>query len=472
MSELTASQKVLVQRIKEDEIEYICLELCDSYCRSFGKMIHASYLQNYLLHGYSCPPIYTVAINHSELEMDDTLKTGNVKFVLDIETYKKLPSSLCIKTYNKTKPAKMARIMMHPSKHPVKQLDPRCICKNALSILKDEFGYNLFSAFEHEFQLFKPSNAKDNALIPCWNGTPFMSNLELLSNGYGAFIIECERTLSAMDIKLESMHFEAAPGGLELTMKPAMGIQSADNSYFYKQTVKQIAKNHELRALFAAAPQCDNTEMAGNGAHFNHSLWDSDGKNLFFDAKTSDKLSLIGKYWIGGILKHLKGMTAFCVPTVNCFRRTNGKENWSPCNGSYGFDNRLCLIRIKMDNYNPKGCYFEYRLPSSASNPYYVITAVIIAGIDGIRNKILPKYNPHKHIDGDPNLDGKFEKIPSNLEDALIELEKDQIMCNAFGEWFISLYCKVKRTEIDLVGKFTKAFGDRNKAEKFLFSKL
>ena len=218
------------------------------------------------------------------------------------------------------------------------------------------------------------------------------------------------------------MHTESAPGQYEWTMKPSYNIKAADNSFLYKNTIKHIARNHNIRAMFATTPQCDNTFANSNGAHFNHSLWDKNGNNLFFDKNSPNKLSLIGRYWIGGILKHLNGLTAFAVSTENCFRRINNKFNWSPCNASYGFDHRLTTIRIKTDDNNQNGCYIEYRLPCSASNPYHIISSIIIAGMDGIKNKILPKYNPHKIKDGPPNLCDKYSKIPQHSTNALNEL--------------------------------------------------
>eukprot|EP01083_Nonionella_stella_P019584 54371_1 len=470
MATLSAEAKQLLQRVKGDGIEYIVTGFCDSYCRFIGKLIPASDLETYMKNGFMFPPAsYTFIARQVDASFGgSSLPTSNTKFVLDIDTYKTLPPSLCLKTYNK-ETTKMAQIRYHPLNPKYASLDPRVICKNIISKLATEFGVHLYSAFEHEFQLFKPSNGE---LVPCWDDPAFCNNLELLSNGYGSFLVECERTLRALDVRLGTMHLEAAPGQCEWTMKPAIGIQAADNSFLYKQSIKQIARNHGLRAMFATTPQCDKTEFNSNGAHFNHSLWDKDGKNVFFDANASDKLSLLGRYWVGGILKHVKGMTVFAVPTVNCYRRVNNKHNWSPCTGSWAFGNRSCMIRVKINGDDPNGCYLEYRLPCSASNPYYVISSVLLAGMDGIRNKILPRYAPVGDDDEDPNLDERFDTIPQCLADALNELQKDNVMCEGFGEYFVDRYCKVKQLEIAALDKYATKFGDRNKAEKWLFSKM
>eukprot|EP00483_Globobulimina_turgida_P003539 UN03545 len=164
----------------------------------------------------------------------------------------------------------MARIMYSPLP-PYNIIDPRSICIDKIKTLKNELGYNLYSAYEHEFQVFKKHQIL-NKEVPCWDNVPFCNNVEILGNGYGSFLVECERSLREMDIKLESMHLESAPGQYEWSMKPTFGIQSADNSFLYKTTIKQIAMHHDLHATFTTTPQCDETQFDSHGAHFNHSL--------------------------------------------------------------------------------------------------------------------------------------------------------------------------------------------------------
>ena len=171
-------------------------------------------------------------------------------------------------------------------------------------------------------------------------------------------------------------------------------------------------------------------------------------------------------------MKHLKGITLFAVPTVNCYRRINNTANWSPCNITWGFGNRLCTIRVKIDGDNPDRCYMEYRLPCSANNPYYVIASVLLAGMDGIKNKIIPEFEAFGADVINPHLDDRFEKIPMSLRQALEEFKKDEVVCKGFGENFVDIYCQVKEMELEYLDEFTGKFGDRNTAERFLYSKL
>ena len=121
-----------------------------------------------------------------------------------------------------------------------------------------------------------------------------------------------------------------------------MGIKAGDDAFTYKSIIKQIAMKYDYTASFATTPECDKTSGCSNGAHFNHSLW-RDGSNLFYDENSDDKISILGKYWLGGILKHIKGITCFAVPTINCYRRVRNHA-WAPGNSSWYV---VCLANIK-----------------------------------------------------------------------------------------------------------------------------
>lgn len=136
-----------------------------------------------------------------------------------------------------------------------------------------------------------------------------------------------------------------------------------------------------------------------------------------------------------------------------------------------GFNNRTVMIRARIRN--EKSAYFEYRLPCVASNPYLVLASVVIAGMDGIKNKILPSVEP---ITDDPHAekyDGVFEKIPQDLGVALAELQKDELICKGFGDMFIESYVGIKKMEIECFNTLTKQLNnDPIAAEKQMFSAL
>eukprot|EP00483_Globobulimina_turgida_P007346 UN07360 len=224
------------------------------------------------------------------------------------------------------------------------------------------------------------------------------------------------------------MHLEYGAGCYEWTVKPAQNMDCPDNAFLYKSVIKEIAMKRGWIASFSTTPQCDATSGCSCGAHFNHSLW-RDGKNIFYDANSSDKLSLTAKYWIGGILKNIKGITCFSVPTINCYRRIRNHA-WAPGNASWGYNNRTAMIRVKRGS--EKGTYFEYRLPCCASNPYLVIASVIIAGMDGIKNKILPYCQPCNDDVFAPHNKNKFHPVPLSLSESLDALLQNEVVCKQF----------------------------------------
>eukprot|EP01084_Bolivina_argentea_P261843 442653_1 len=470
MSTLSDADKQLLDKVRKDGIEFIRLERCDIYCRSMGKLIPSSDLKKYLLNGVSVPkPSFAVGVDYSYFYINDTfLNSSNVKCYLYHNTYKKLPSLL---TNNK---ANIARIMYYPTygaddihKKQLLNVDPRTICLNQLSLLNTTLSMNLYSAFEHEYQVFKL-----NTLEPVWKHKAFYNSLMLTQ--HSDFIIDCQRSLKSMDINLESMHLEYAPGCYEWTMHPTFNIKSADDAFTYKQVIKEIAmNNYGWNASFATTPEVDKTSGCSNGAHYNHSLWNINKNiNIFYDKTDNDNISLLCRYWIGGILKHIKAITCFSVPDINSYRRIRN-HSWAPGNTSWGFNNRNCLIRVKRDGMN--GTYLEYRLPCSSCNPYLTITSVIIAGMDGINNEIFPNCEPcgpNDDVYSNQN-QNKYQLLPQYLNESLDALLEDKVICNGFGDMFIESFVALKRNEIERFNELTKELnGDKELAEQRLFSKL
>jgi glutamine synthetase len=176
-------------------------------------------------------------------------------------------------------------------------------------------------------------------------------------------------------------------------------------------------------------------DMCGNGAHFNCSVWDADGRtNLFADPTKADGVSDFARHWVAGLMRHADALTALLCPTVNCYRRLRGP--WAPSRAGWGFDDRHATFRIKK-NYDTDDIFVENRLPSGLANPYIALAANIAAGLDGVLNQLeLPP--PAADGDGGP-------RILANLEEALQALEGSAAMREAFGADFVEYYCCLKR---------------------------
>ena len=192
----------------------------------------------------------------------------------------------------------------------------------------------------------------------------------------------------------------------------------------------------------------------GNGFHFNHSLWDENKKNVFYDPSKPDNLSDVARYWVGGIMKHLGALCALQCPTINCHRRLH--QPWAPDKQDWGINNRLASVRVK--NIDQSQTYVENRLPTGVANPYVVLASTCAAGIDGILNKIEPP----------PENDATAPPLPSSLPASLKCFKEDKILCEALGDEFVGWFLGSKEQEIQLTGTDPT---DPNENERVAFKK-
>jgi len=232
---------------------------------------------------------------------------------------------------------------------------------------------------------------------------------------------EMVREMQKVGIKVEAHHHEVATAGQsEIDMQFAPLTKMADQFMWYKYIVKNIAKRHNKTVTFMAKPIFQDN---GSGMHSHFSLW-KNGKPLFADSGYAG-LSKIGLYSIGGILKHAPAILAFAAPTTNSYRRlVPGFE--APVNLVMSARNRSAAVRIPMYSTNPKTKRLEFRCPDPTANGYLTWTAMLMAAIDGIVNKI----NPGEPLGRDiyemtPKELDAYPKAPANLSEAINALEND-----------------------------------------------
>lgn len=224
-----------------------------------------------------------------------------------------------------------------------------------------------------------------------------------------------------MGINVEAHHHEVATAGqAEIDMKFDTLVAMADKVLMYKYICKNVALKYGYTVTFMPKPIFGDN---GSGMHCHQSLW-KNGKPLF----TGDGyagLSELALYYIGGVLKHAKALTAITNPTVNSYKRlVPGFE--APVNLAYSSRNRSAAIRIPMYSNNPKVKRIEFRCPDPSCNPYLAFSAMLMAGLDGIQNKIDPGEPLDKDIYDLPAEElAKVEHTPYSLRDSLTELEKD-----------------------------------------------
>ncbi len=253
----------------------------------------------------------------------------------------------------------------------------------------------------------------------------------------------------ASGIDVEVHHGEVASGGqMEIDLRYGPMLQMADHLQMYKYIIKNTAVAHGKTVTFMPKPMFGDN---GSGMHCHQSLW-KNGENLFYDENGYAGLSEMALHYIGGILKHTPALLALVAPSTNSYKRlVPGYE--APVMMAYSRRNRSACVRIPVYSNNPKAIRMEYRPPDPTANPYLAFAAMLMAGIDGIKNKI----DPGQPMDFDlfeedaPNV----PQVPGSLEAVLNELEKDHdflLQGDVFTEELIQTWIEWKRTnEVDAV---------------------
>ncbi|MEW5841654.1 MAG: type I glutamate--ammonia ligase [Bacteroidota bacterium] len=251
--------------------------------------------------------------------------------------------------------------------------------------------------------------------------------------------------LEAMDIEVEAQHHEVASGGqCEIDMKFKPLLRAADQLLMFKYVVKNTAKKAGKTVTYMPKPLFGDN---GSGMHVHVSLW-SKGKPLFAGGGYAG-LSETALYFIGGILKHAPALLAITNPTTNSYKRlVPGFE--APVNLAYSSNNRSASVRIPFGN-SPKAKRIEFRCPDPSSNPYLAFSAILLAGIDGVKNRIDPGEPLDKDIyDMSPEELKDVPSTPESLGHALKALENDHeflLKGNVFTEDVINTWINYKITK-------------------------
>ncbi len=228
-------------------------------------------------------------------------------------------------------------------------------------------------------------------------------------------------TLMDCGVTIEAQHHEVATGGqCELDMKFAPLLQAADNLLRYKYVVKNVAAKHGKSVTFMPKPLWNDN---GSGQHMHISFW-KNNQNLFANGGYGG-LSEMAMYAMGGILQHAQALLAFVCPTTNSYKRLVPGFD-APINLTYSFRNRSAAIRIPVHNSGPENARFEFRCPDSSSNGYLGMSAVLMAMLDGIQNRIDPGPPLDKDLyDLQPDELEVIPKVPVDLEHSLQALRND-----------------------------------------------
>jgi glutamine synthetase len=252
-------------------------------------------------------------------------------------------------------------------------------------------------------------------------------------------------------IRVEIHHAEVATAGqCEIDMRFTTLTKMADQALMYRYIVRNVAKQFGKTATFMPKPLFGDN---GSGMHVHSSLWKK-GETLFFDKNGYALISQTLKWYIGGLLKHAPAILAIAAPTTNSYRRlVPGYE--APVNLAYSKRNRSAVCRIPMYSDKPAAKRVEFRAPDPLSNPYLTFSAILMAGLDGIQNKI----DPGEPLDANiyelpPEEAAKVKRVPGSLTESLAALEEDHdflLKGDVFTKDVLDAWVGLKQKEIDAV---------------------
>ncbi len=352
--------------------------------------------------------------------------------------------------------------------------DPRFIAKKSLKFLQDSnIADEAYFAPEYEFYLFSKVSYDTKSHYSFyhidteegyWNNdftpeTQYLSipqhkgyHRALPADRYFEVRQEIIDVMDKMGIKFKYHHHEVGgPSQHEIEVPLTPLYKAVENTVWIKYIVKNIARRHGLFATFMPKPLSSD---AGSGLHC-HIQLKKNGKNIFYGYEYA-VLSKEALYFIGGILFHGSSLAAFTNPSVNSYKRLiPGFE--APTNLFFSLGNRSAAIRIPKYATSPEDARFEFRTPDATCNPYFAFPAILMAGIDGIKNKIDPiehnfgpfDFNIHDLKEEEIK---KIKSVPVNLEGSLIALENDYqylLEGNVFTKNFIDSWIKTKRKELE-----------------------
>lgn len=422
------SKQDILKKAKENDVKFIRLQFTDIYGIVKNIAVPVSQLEKVLDN--------EIMLDGSSIKGFQRIEKSDLYFYPDRSTFTVLPW--------RPKEGRVARIICdiyEPDGTPFPGC-PRNNLKRVLKKVQDELGYSMNVGPECEFFLFKIDELGNPTIHPSDVAAYF--DVEPCDIGQQVRR-EIIYTLEEMGFEIEASHHEVAIGQHEIDFKYTSALEAADNIMTFRWATKAVAALHGMHATFMPKPIFGQN---GSGMHCNQSI-SKGGKNIFFDEKAPEQISQEMRYYIGGLLKNIRGICAVTNPTVNSYKRlVPGYEApvyiaWSPGNRS-----ALCRIPSKRGS----STRVELRSPDPSANPYLAVACMLMAGLDGIKNKINPPDPVNRNIyklSPKEKAELKVDSLPGSLAEALTEFEKSSIAKDALGEHIYSQFLELKWEEWD-----------------------
>ncbi|MBO5372420.1 MAG: type I glutamate--ammonia ligase [Lachnospiraceae bacterium] len=398
----------IMRIVEEEDVEFIRLQFTDMFGTLKNMAITSSQLEKAL--NNSC------MFDGSCIEGFVRMEESDMYLYPDLDTFTIFPW--------RPQQGKVARIICDiylPDRTPFLG-SSRYILKRVID-QASEMGYQFNVGPECEFFLFhRDENGQPTTITHEKAGYFDLGPVDLGENARRDIVL----TLEEMDFEIEASHHEIAPAQHEIDFRYDEALKTADNIMTFKLTVKTIGKRHGLFASFMPKPKAG---VNGSGMHVNMSL-SKDGKNIFEDTAGEMGLSKEAYYFIGGLLKHMKGMALITNPIVNSYKRLIPGYD-APVRMDWSVNKYSPLIRIPAAR--GEETRIEFRGPDPSANPYLCLAVCLAAGLDGIKNQILPQKGN--------------EALPTNLGEALEAFEQDDYIKEVLGEHICEKYTEAKKAE-------------------------
>ena len=384
----------IIRLVEEEDVEFIRLQFTDLFGNLKNIAVTASQLDRVL--NNKC------MFDGSAIDGFARIEESDMYLYPDLSTLEIFPWRP-----QQGKVARMICDVYRPNGQPFEG-DPRYVLKRAVQQAED-MGYTFEVGPECEFFLFNTD----------------------------------ENTMPTTNTHEQAGYFDIGPLDFGENARRDI-VMNLEDIMTFKMAVRTIARRHGLHATFMPKPKFG---VNGSGMHINMSL-QKDGKNIFQDASDPNGLSKEAYYFIGGIMKHIKGMAAITNPLVNSYKRlVPGFE--APVYIAWSTTNRSPLIRIPATA-DGEGTRIELRSPDSAANPYLTLAVCLSAGLQGIREKILPPESINANIFALTAKERKelnIDQLPGTLLEAVEELEKDTFIQDVLGDHIAGKYIDAKRKE-------------------------
>jgi glutamine synthetase len=302
-------------------------------------------------------------------------------------------------------------------------------------------GYSALASFEYEFFHFRetPATLAERGHANPRPLTPGMFGYSILRlNQSRDYVNALMDELLAFRVPVEGLHTETGPGVLEAALLYSHPLEAADRAVLFKSGAKEIAHRFGILPSFMAKW---NAALPGCSGHIHQSLWDAKGaKNLFYDERSSTKMSKLFESYVAGQLRCMPELLPLYAPTINSYKRLV-EGAWAPTKANWGIDNRTTALRAIPGS--KKSTRLETRVNGSDSNPYLALAAALASGLYGIENEL----SLGAPVSGSGYDDKKSPALPANLEEATQRFERSEIAHELFGDEFVEHFAATRHWE-------------------------